>query len=169
MQISINQANNSASISDFEQIYIDHKDRIYTFLLNILNYNVDDASQILADTFVKLREYGQKNKIQNLKNLAYTISHNLAVDFIKKNKNLTRLDDNGWHSYFDLLDNVNLTFEQKRVQEAIFTLDTTVREVVQLTYYEDKSYQEISEILSIPKNTIWTMLFQAKKKLERIL
>ena len=77
----------------FEQIYKENKDRIYSFLLNILNYNKDDASQMLSESFLKLWEQLQSQEIKNPKNWLYTIAHNLAVNMIKKNSKITTLDE----------------------------------------------------------------------------
>jgi DNA-directed RNA polymerase specialized sigma24 family protein len=38
-----------------------------------------------------------------------------------------------------------------------------------LYYYEDKSYEEIAQIIGSNKNTVWTLLSQAKKKLQEFV
>ncbi len=144
-----------------------HKDGVYSFLLNILNYNRDDANQILSDSFVKLWEYLQINPVDNMKSFIYTTAHNLAVNHIKKNQKNTLLVDDNLH-YNTVLEEANFNFEQQQIQNIIKTMDTITREVVHLIIYEEKSYQEIADILKIPKNTVWTIYFQAKAKLKKI-
>ena len=151
----------------FEKFYMEYKDKIYSFLLNILNYNKDDASQILSDSFVKLREYMSQKRVDNMKYMIYTIAHNSAVNLIKKNKNTVYIQDD-IVQYHTLLDEVNLNFEQKQIQNIIQEMDTTTREVIHLILYEEKSYEEVWKILKIPKNTVWTILFQAKNKLKKL-
>lgn len=151
----------------FEKFYNETKRWVYSFLLNILNYNKDDAEQILSDCFVKLREYMWEKEIKNMKWLIYTIAHNLAVNYIKKNNKTTILDEDMWN-YNNVLEEANFNFEQEKLQKAIAEFDPATREVIHLTYYEEKSYEEIWVILWIPKNTVWTLLFQAKNKLKRL-
>jgi RNA polymerase sigma factor (sigma-70 family) len=43
------------------------------------------------------------------------------------------------------------------------------REIIHLFYYEGKSYEEIAEYLWSNKNTIWTMILQAKKKIKEFV
>ena len=49
------------------------------------------------------------------------------------------------------------------VQNAIEQLPVTFREVILLCDVEDASYQEISEILSIPMGTVMSRLARARK------
>jgi len=159
--------NNTSQIVKFEKIYNDNKNIIYTYLLSLLNYNQEEASQLLSDTFVKLREYYKKNKIENPRNLLYSIAHNIAVDYIKKNQNTTYINPKRDKWYDDTIENANIEISKEHIKNFISNLDHTSKEIFQLTYYEEKSYQEISEILKIPKNTVWTILFQIKNKLKK--
>lgn len=43
------------------------------------------------------------------------------------------------------------------------------REVMDLVYYHDKSVQDVSEILSVPQNTVKTRMFYARKKLAELM
>ena len=43
------------------------------------------------------------------------------------------------------------------------------REVLKLTYFEDKSVKEVAEILDIAENTVKTRMFYARKRLAQLL
>jgi RNA polymerase sigma-70 factor (ECF subfamily) len=43
------------------------------------------------------------------------------------------------------------------------------RAVVELTFYEERSYQEIAEITRAPVNTVKTRMFHARKRLAPLL
>ena len=43
------------------------------------------------------------------------------------------------------------------------------REVIDLVYYHDKSVEEVAEIVHLPKNTVKTRMFYARKGLARLL
>jgi RNA polymerase sigma factor (sigma-70 family) len=58
---------------------------------------------------------------------------------------------------------------KKEMDEALEKLPHKYKEVLMLRYYFDKSYEEISEILGKPVNTVGTLLNRAKKKLMEIM
>ena len=43
------------------------------------------------------------------------------------------------------------------------------REVLKLTYFEDKSVKEVAELLGISENTVKTRMFYARKRLAQLL
>ena len=43
------------------------------------------------------------------------------------------------------------------------------REVIDLVYYHEKSVEEVAEIIQLPKNTVKTRMFYARKQLARLL
>jgi RNA polymerase sigma-70 factor (ECF subfamily) len=43
------------------------------------------------------------------------------------------------------------------------------REVIDLVYYHDKSVEEVAKVLNLPKNTVKTRMFYARKNLARLL
>ena len=55
------------------------------------------------------------------------------------------------------------------VAKVIDSLKDSYREPIILYYFEDKSYEEISDILKIPLNTVATRLSRAKSKLKKLL
>lgn len=54
---------------------------------------------------------------------------------------------------------------QQRMRSALRELSQSHREVVQLTFYQGLSYQEIAEIMQCSVNTVKTRMFYAKKHL----
>jgi RNA polymerase sigma-70 factor (ECF subfamily) len=43
------------------------------------------------------------------------------------------------------------------------------REVIDLVYYHEKSIEEIADIVCVPKNTVKTRMFYARKRLAQLL
>ena len=52
---------------------------------------------------------------------------------------------------------------------ALGLLPAEQRAVVEMTYYYGLSYQEISEIMGCPVNTVKTRMFHARRRLREIL
>jgi RNA polymerase sigma factor (sigma-70 family) len=55
------------------------------------------------------------------------------------------------------------------MQKYLSLLQPKEREIIHLFYYENKSYEEIAQYLWSNKNTIWTMISQAKKKIKELV
>jgi RNA polymerase sigma-70 factor, ECF subfamily len=55
------------------------------------------------------------------------------------------------------------------VKRAIAQLDTSDREILLLREYEQFSYAEIADLLSLPLNTVRSRLFRARLELRRLL
>ena len=64
---------------------------------------------------------------------------------------------------------MNTEDTKREMREAVLQLSTEHREVVELTFYHNRSYHEIAEIVGCPENTVKTRMFHAKKRLREIL
>lgn len=58
---------------------------------------------------------------------------------------------------------------RRTLREAVLELSPEHREVIELTFYHSRSYQEIADIVGCPENTVKTRMFHAKKRLREIL
>ena len=43
------------------------------------------------------------------------------------------------------------------------------REIIDLVYYHEKSVEEVAEIVGVPKNTVKTRMFYARKRMSELL
>jgi len=57
----------------------------------------------------------------------------------------------------------------KSTSQAIDQLSPDHKAVIELTFYQGLSYQEIAELMKSPVNTVKTRMFYAKEKLKNIL
>ncbi len=97
------------------------------------------------------------------------IAHNKTVDYIKKKKPKLAGDE-----LEDVKDDKKLFEEleierenKKELYKAIGKLELKYREVIVLYFFEEKSYEEISDILRITTNNVGVILNRAKEKLKR--
>jgi RNA polymerase sigma-70 factor, ECF subfamily len=56
-----------------------------------------------------------------------------------------------------------------QLRSCITQLSSDHREVIDLVYYHDKSVDEVARILNLPRNTVKTRMFYARKHLARLL
>src|SRR5688572_460139 len=59
--------------------------------------------------------------------------------------------------------------ERLALENALLSLDKEDREIVTLKYLEGLSYDDLAEYLQIPKGTVMSRLFYARKKLQAML
>lgn len=136
----------------------------------------EETEDLLQDVFIKafknLHSYDTQRKFSSW---IYRIAHNEAVNHIKR-KSLKRFIS--WEDITatkDMLkmssseegaDTVQIREETRQeVDTAIGRLPFKYKQVLTLRYYSEKSYEEISEILGKPVNTVGTLINRAKKKL----
>ena len=147
---------------------------LFGYLLRLTNYNSHDCEDILQNVFIKvfknLRAYDQTRKFSSW---IYRITHNEAINFIKKHRKEISLEDSQIAeiipSESNLLEEMHLKQEKERVENAIQKLEVKYREIIILRYTQDKTYEEISDILRKPVNTVGTLINRAKKELKNIL
>jgi len=151
----------------FEALYMRWKKPLYQYLLHLLSYQKDDAEQVLSDVFLSLYEYNMKYAILACKSFLYSTAHNKALDLIKKKSEVYPVEMRDVEDELDVLEKRSfaMSYEQEILAKYLSTLPPKEREIVYLYYHEDKSYEEIATIVDSNKNTVWTLLSQAKKKI----
>jgi len=143
--------------------------RYANYLLQERNKAQDVVQEAFIKAFVNLYGFNTKKKFSSW---IYRITHNEAINYIKKHQKEIPLDTNHWLA--NKKDNSNLEedFHQKELQQAILAsikeLPIIYREPLTLYYLEKKSYNEISDILRLPLGTLSTRINRAKKYLRKI-
>lgn len=157
-----------------------YRDAIYFMLLKMVN-NPSDAEDLTIEAFGK----AFKNISQYTPNYAFStwlfkIATNNCIDFIRKKKiNNISLDQSSSHEDSapmtiptDTLDpEENLISQQKVVllRSVVAKLKPRYRKLIELRYFHEYSYEEISEELELPIGTVKAQLFRARELLYNIL
>lgn len=150
---------------------------VYAFQLKRTE-NENDAEDITIQTFSKaFDKINTYNEDYKFKTWLITISKNIHIDLVRKQKKTIRNtskdnDDN----YFDIVDD-SPTPEDKIITEQnlakllrdIKKLKPHYQEVINLRYFQELSYKEISEELNEPINNVKVKLLRAKKLLAAII
>jgi len=136
--------------------------------------NEDKAADVVQEAFIKafvnLRGFKIKKKFSSW---IYRITHNEAINQIKKYKREVPLENNKQAEKAIIkqaLKNnseVEINFEKQEVQEILNAclkeLPLKYRSPLVLFYLEEKSYEEISDVLRIPVGTVGTWINRGKK------
>ena len=135
----------------------------------------EDEDDILQDVFLKcylnLNDFEQTLKFSSW---LYRITHNRLVDYLRNKK---RLEFTGEEAE-KLLNRLNSNDNSSRlaekneaeelVEDTLEQLDDKSQEILVLRFLEDKSYEEISDILKIPLGTVAARLNRAKAKFKSL-
>jgi len=135
-----------------------------------LTQNEQKASDIVQEAFIK--SYVNLNGFDTRKKFSswiYRIVHNEAMNSIKKHyKETPILEDMDFPS----TENIEEEFKKKEIKEQVIKcldkISLMYAEPLELYYLEEKSYEEISDILHIPPGTVAVRLRRAKIIMKKI-
>jgi RNA polymerase sigma-70 factor (ECF subfamily) len=129
------------------------------------------AEELTCRTFVKafhnLRKFNFTCKFENW---IHTMGLYLALDFMKAKGNVDEPAD----SMYFIPEGTQTEFQQKAGQrrllrQAIAQLGRKQQAVLYLKYFEDLTYEEISEKLGFPENKVKTMVYKTRQYLKNTL
>lgn len=138
-------------------------------LTNRTDEEVEDlAQETLVSAYINVQGFDPKKKFSSW---IYRIAHNKTIDFFKKKRGV-KMDEDGWEMVGGrekMAEEIEIEREKKEeMGKAIGKLEVKYREVIMLYYFEEKDYEEISDILRIPTTNVGVLLYRAKKKLKEI-
>ena len=133
----------------FEEIVNVYSRQLYWQIHYILQ-NHDDTDDVLQNTFIKARKGIERFKGESaMYTWLYRIAHNEAITFLKQKKQMSSIDDEDFteQASFVADDYFDGDATQEILMQAVSTLPTKQRQVFCLKYFEDKKYEEISELV----------------------
>ncbi|MDH3702959.1 MAG: sigma-70 family RNA polymerase sigma factor [Alphaproteobacteria bacterium] len=144
-------------------------------LLGTSGQSVDDVLQdVFIKVYVNLNDYDRSRPFSPW---IYRIARNEAMSFLRKRRTEPYLlsGEEGMLMLERVLDEPTVleVLERSRIgtwiRKLIAGLDPSYRDVFVLRYLEEKSYEEISEILEMPMGTVATYINRGKRRLKRDL
>ncbi len=141
------------------------------YLANLL-HDVDQAEDIAQEAFLQAyQKLSQYNPQYSFSTWLYRIATNLAFRSLKKSGKTVPLETE--KEFADTKSPVPELLDREKTQQvvrsAVKKLDLNYQQVVMLYYWDDKSYEEIADILQRPIGTIRTWLHRAKAQLKKEL
>jgi RNA polymerase sigma-70 factor (ECF subfamily) len=159
-----------------------YKDSIYYLFFKMVN-NKDDAEDLMIDSFGKaFRNLHLYQPTYAFSTWLFRIATNNGIDHIRKKKIDTFSIDkkiagsDGDDMKIDIKSSIldpeeELITEQKKllVKELVDKLKPKYRQLIEMRYYDELSYEEIAEKLEMPLGTVKAQLFRAKDLLYNIM
>lgn len=152
-----------------------YQGKLFGYIKNLTNQNTMEVEDLVEDTLISA--YQNLNGFDTSKKFSswiYRIAHNKVVDFFKKKQIKSQEIDSGDEileiGKQKLIEELEIEKESKVVvNKAVENLEIKYKEVILLYYFEEKSYEEISDILHIPVSNVGVLLYRAKILLKKIL
>ncbi len=158
-----------------------YRDSIYFMLLKMVN-NASDAEDLTIEAFGKaFRNLDLYTPTFAFSTWLFKIATNNCIDFIRKKQFSPSPIDQGQDDDPDSY-TVNLQSDTPDPEESLINrqkisalreivnqLKPNYRNLIELRYFSEYSYEEISEELKIPLGTVKAQLFRAKTLLYNIL
>ncbi|MGD8858729.1 MAG: sigma-70 family RNA polymerase sigma factor [Myxococcales bacterium] len=166
----------------FRQLFERYNRRAFAVAVGVVK-NQEDALDVVQEAFIKVHKHiGNFQGTSAFYTWLYRIVMNLAIDHVRKRRKLTEFDD-GIHKEDAAGDgtllprvagsNPGKTVARHelsaQIQAALETLPEYHRAVIVLREVEGLSYEEMAEVLEVPKGTIMSRLYHARRKMQEQL
>lgn len=156
-----------------KELYVHIIKRYQDKLLRYANYltgDEHDAADIVQESFIKayinLNGFDTKKKFSSW---VYRIVHNEAMNLIRKQKKHVPLyDDIDFDSGINLEEDFIKKELKAHTKNCLRQMQEIYSEPLTLYFLEEKSYEEISDILRIPIGTVGTRINRAKTIIQKI-
>jgi len=158
-----------------------HRMAVFHIIYKIVRHK-ETADDLVQETFMKafvsLASYRSEYRFSTW---LYKIAANCSIDYLRKKRiqalSLDRpTDDNSTGREIDVPDysyhpERDLVRKEQRfsIEEAIQSLPEKYRDVIIYRHKDDKSYEEIADLLGIPLGTVKARIFRARELLTKKL
>jgi len=156
----------------FDALVREHQPALEAFAVRLCGSSAD-ARDLVQDTHERaFRHFDTFSAGSNARAWLFTILHRAFIDRCRRRTA---------EGHFECIDDVQVpapepadtprwaSVSREQLESAIAELDEEFRAVYRLHAVESLSYQEISQRLGIPQNTVGTRLSRARQKLRAIL
>lgn len=166
----------------FDEIYETHKQLVFNLSLQYVQHQ-EDAEEITQDVFVKVYQSLDQFKADSaLTTWIYRITINTSLDFLKAKKRKKRwgiftsiFHDNQVEIQHDGINFLHPGIELEHKEEvakifaAINSLAENQKTAIILSKLEQKSQQEIAEIMNLSPKAVESLIQRAKTNLQKKL
>lgn len=151
----------------FIEHYHEHKDKLFNYLMARLNFDRQQAEDLLMDVVLKAYEkFHTFNPEKGVfKTWIFTLTHNHLVNFWRSNKksvSLDELNEKGVHpATIKSGQQIGQQIESEKIHHILSLMKDSEREIITLRYLQELDYTEIAQITSKKEGAIRTGLSRA--------
>lgn len=158
----------------FSELYLRYQPQLVRYYARMLRNDLAQAADLvdeaLFDVWRSAGNFAGKSKPSTW---IYTITRNKVVSWLRKTSELTLEDEKLLETLVDPAANPHedlvLDDMKRQLLRLMDQLTEEHREVLKLTYFEEKPVKEVATLLGISENTVKTRMFYARKRLSQLL
>jgi RNA polymerase sigma-70 factor, ECF subfamily len=154
----------------FEGLLSRYEKQIFVYALRLLNYNQENTEDVCSEVWYKCyKSILIFNPEKKFISWIYQITHNQAIDYIRKHHKILAQDIDTTPEVF-LVESKTGSREDKLsyIKHILQLLNPQDRSLLTLHYLEEKTIHEIAEIFKLLPKLISLKLFRAKKRAQKI-
>lgn len=155
--------------SGFAEIVNDYSKNLLYFINGFVN-NMTIAEDLMEDVFVDLIVHKNRYKGKSsFKTYLFAVARNKAVDYVRKHKREISIPFEESSDLEELISDIIKTEKNKAVAKALDRINSEYKTVLNLIYFEDMSYDDISKILKKTTKQVKNIAYSARKSLKATL
>ncbi|MCX6798393.1 MAG: RNA polymerase sigma factor, partial [Candidatus Falkowbacteria bacterium] len=148
-----------------------YEDKLKRYIYRISNFSNEEVEDVLQEVFLKV--YKNLNDFDSdlkFSSWIYRITHNQVVSHHRQSlarPKVVEIDEiviEKIKDEFNVDDKIQLDYLRREISQILDYLKPKYREILILRFFEEKSYEEISDILKKPSGTVATLIHEAKKE-----
>jgi RNA polymerase sigma-70 factor, ECF subfamily len=152
-------------------LFARHHTRVYRFVLRLLGSEAV-AQDLTSEVFLSVWQQASRFQARSsFSTWLLAIARNKAMTELRRRHDVP--DDGNNDEIADPADDPEVTYAVKHrgeiLRKCLTRLSREHREIIDLVYYHEKSVQEVAQIMGIPRSTVKTRMFYARKKLSKLL
>jgi RNA polymerase sigma-70 factor, ECF subfamily len=153
-------------------LYARHHVRVYRFILRMTN-DASLAEDIVSEAFIGAwRQAGGFKSKSQVSTWLLAIARNRTLSALSRRRD-EQLDDDVANSVEDPASDAETGMEiQDRdaiIRKCLSQLSSDHRQVIDLVYYHEKTVEEVADIIQVPRSTVKTRMFYARKCMAKLL
>jgi RNA polymerase sigma-70 factor, ECF subfamily len=146
---------------------------LFHYIRRITQLPKEDIEDLLQEVFIKIyQKLNEYNEFLKFSSWAYRITHNHIIDYFRKTNARPKTNSLEEFELAKLLrSGSNLEKELvtkdclEKIKGCLQEIPLKYKEVLVLRFIEEKSYEEIMDILKKPKGTVATMIARGREAL----
>lgn len=157
------------NINAFSGLIDKYQKQIFRLTFKMVQ-DYDDAKDLTQNIFIKVyQNLSSYNPNYSFFSWTYRIAINESINFLKQKKTYKKIDKR----MVDKIGSPEDIFEKnemtKNLEKAMQSMKPELCSILVLKYFQELSYNEISEIKEWPIDKVKAKLFQARQALKKIL
>ena len=158
----------------FSQLYLRYQPRLVKHCARVLRDDVAQAADLvdeaMFDVWRSAEHFAGRSKPSTW---IYSIARNKVISWLRKTSEVSLEDESILDAMVDPDANPHEELAMDDMKQQLLRLMDQLtdehREVLKLTYFEEKSVKEVADLLDISENTVKTRMFYAHKRLAQLL